>query len=218
VLTDFQIFNRPAVPGAKESPLQATITETDRLVLSHEHVVVTFEYAALNFVAPQKNRYSYKLEGFDRDWNDAGTRRSVTYTNLPAGRYVLRVRGANNDGVWNEAGVALPVQVLPPFWATWWFGLACAAAVVALAWNAHRARVRRHEETERELQVRVREGLAHIRTLSGMLPICAWCKRIRQDDGYWKQIETYVSEHSQAEFTHGICPNCAQEQVAAHRR
>jgi ligand-binding sensor domain-containing protein len=213
VLTELQIFNRPALPGAAGSPLAATITETRELTLSPEHGVVSFSFASLSYVAPPKNRHAYRLEGFDPDWIDAGTRRTATYTNLPAGSYVFRVRGSNNDGVWNEEGLALRVTVLPPFWKTWWFAGLCVAAALGAGLAAHRARVRQHVRAEAELQVRVQEALARIKTLSGMLPICAWCKRVREDDGYWKQIETYVSDHSQAEFTHGICPSCAQSQL-----
>ena len=87
-------------------------------------------------------------------------------------------------------------------------------AALAAALAAHRRARAPAERVERELEARVREGLARIQTLSASCPICAWCKRVREDDGYWKQLETFVSEHSQAEFTHGICPTCAREQMA----
>ena len=72
----------------------------------------------------------------------------------------------------------------------------------------YRLRVRRHIRMEHELQERVTTALADIKTLHGLLPICAWCKKVRDDTGYWNQIEEYVGEHSQAEFSHGICPDC----------
>ena len=82
--------------------------------------VVTFEFAALDFASPADNRYVYKLEGFDRDWIDIGARRRVTYTNLDGGSYIFRVKGSNNDGVWNDEGITLALSVAAPPWKTWW--------------------------------------------------------------------------------------------------
>ena len=208
VLTDLKIFNKSAELGASGSPLERTITETSALTLSHEHAMVTFEFAALNFVIPQKNKYVYKLEGFDQAWNEVGTQRNATYTNLPAGRFTLRVRGSNNDGVWNDQGVSLEVRVTPPWWKARWFLAAMALVVLGLAVGTHWLRLRQHVRAEHVLQERVKAALADIKTLRGMLPICAWCKKVRDDGGYWSQIEQYVSERTEAEFTHGICPAC----------
>jgi ligand-binding sensor domain-containing protein len=210
VLTGLALFNQPVPVGAPGSPLATgTITEAPDLTLSYRDSVVSFEFAALDLVIPSKQQYRYKLEGFDAAWNEVGSRRIATYTNLPPGRYTLRVAGANNDGVWNEDGVRLPLRVVPPFWRTGPFRSMVVVALLAAAFGAHRWRLRRHVLTERVLKRRVQEALAEIKTLSGLLPICAWCKRIRADDGQWSQIEAYVKDHTQADFTHGICPDCA---------
>jgi hypothetical protein len=94
VITDFQIFNKSSKIGGKDSPLRQHISETGKIVLSHRHGVFSFEFAALDYTAPEKNRYAYKMEGVDRDWNEVGTRRFATYTNLDPGEYVFRVRGS----------------------------------------------------------------------------------------------------------------------------
>ncbi len=208
VLTDLKIFNRRAVVGALGSPLEKTITETSTLQLSYRHNMVTFEFAALNFVIPEKNRYAYKLEGFDSLWNEVGAQRSATYTNLPPGTFTLRVRASNNDGFWNNDGVALRIRVTPPFWRMTWFLTLLTLTLVACAGLAYGLRLRQHRLVERELQERVTAALADVKTLRGLLPICAWCKKIRDDHGYWSQLEVYVSRHTQAEFSHGICPDC----------
>jgi Y_Y_Y domain len=210
VLTELKIFNKPVGIGLPDSPLAKAITETSELTLSYQHSVVTFDFAALNFVLPAKNQYAYKLEGFDRAWNEVGAQHSATYTNLPHGTFTLRVRGSNNDGVWNDEGVSLRVRVLPPFWRTWWFLAATLLVLVGGVVGAYALRVRRHILAERELQQRVSAALAQVKTLSGLLPLCAWCKKVRDDSGYWNQIEEYVSEHTQAEFSHGICPECRE--------
>ncbi len=85
------------------------------------HVHFQFDYAGLSFTAPLKVRYRYRLEGFDRNWTDAGTRRSAYYTNIPPGKYTFRVQAANNDGLWNAAGAAFSFELRPHFYQTLWF-------------------------------------------------------------------------------------------------
>lgn len=110
---------------------------------------VSFEFVALDFRLPPRSRYAYRLDGFDADWIDSGEQRTARYTNLPPGRYVFRVRGANADGVWNEAGVALPVEVLPPWWRTWWFRVAVIVAGVLALTVAYRLRIARLRALDR---------------------------------------------------------------------
>jgi len=92
-----------------------------RLKVQAGHVHFEFDYAGLSFEAPQKVRYRYMLEGFDRGWTDAGTRRTAYYTNIPPGRYTFRVQAANNDGIWNTTGAALSFELQPHFYQTLWF-------------------------------------------------------------------------------------------------
>jgi signal transduction histidine kinase len=96
------------------------ITMRDRLELSYKDNILTFEFAALSFRNAAKNQYAYKLQGFNDDWIQLGTKREITFTNLDPGEYVLHVRGSNNDGVWNEAGASLEITIAPPWWRTWW--------------------------------------------------------------------------------------------------
>ncbi len=150
-LTAFLKFNRPA---ADAGPAPAI----DRIRLDYQDDVVTFEFAALDFAAPERNRYAYKLEGFDSDWIELGAVHRVTYTDLPHGPYVLRVKAANNDGLWNEQGLAVPVRVLPPPWRTWWaylaYLLAGSGALVGLVRTQQR-KLARETEYRRRLEVEV---------------------------------------------------------------
>jgi ligand-binding sensor domain-containing protein len=199
---------RPALPG---SPLATSISETETLTLPYTANVMTLEFAALNFIVPTKNRYRYRLEGFDREWSPISADRTATYTNLAPGRYVFRVRAANNDGVWNESGAALRIVITPPFWQTWWFRALGLLAIAAGLAAAHRTRVAQLRQRERELKARVEEELARVKILRGLLPICACCKKVRDDHGYWSQIESYIADHSEADFSHGLCPDCVKE-------
>ena len=99
-------------------------------------------YTAPSFVAPEKVRFKYKLEGFDKDWIDSGTRRIAYYTNLRPGAYTFRVIASNNDGVWNETGAAFALYLKPYFYQTYWFYAVCLLALVLLAWLLFRLRVR----------------------------------------------------------------------------
>jgi hypothetical protein len=87
----------------------------------------------LNYLAPEKNQYAYRMEGFDKGWIHAGHRRYAAFTNLDPGEYVFRVRASNNDGVWNMAGLAVRVVIDPPFWQTGWFRVLALVTFVALS-------------------------------------------------------------------------------------
>ncbi len=153
VVTSFLKFN-------KEVETEVPLSEVRSIELSYKDYVVSFEFAALDYSAPQKNRYSYRLEGFETDWNEVGNLNRATYTNLDPGSYILRVKAANNDGVWNENGLAIPIRVVPPPWQTWWAYLLYAAAAVAgvLAILANLAAKRRREtEQRRSLERQVAE-------------------------------------------------------------
>jgi hypothetical protein len=102
VLTGLELFNVPVAAGAPGSPLRLPIGETAELTLTHAQNVVTFGFAALDFTAPEKTRYAYRMDGFDAGWQEVGHQRAASYTNLAPGRYTFRVRASNGDGVWNE--------------------------------------------------------------------------------------------------------------------
>jgi PAS domain S-box-containing protein len=110
------------------------------------------DYTALSFVVPQKVHFQYKLEGYDRDWQDAGTRRQAFYSNIPPRDYTFRVKACNNSGLWNEAGASLDFFVAPAYYQTNWFRLSCLAAFIALLWVLHRWRVHQLKSQEKRLR------------------------------------------------------------------
>jgi len=350
VITDFEVFNKPISIG--ERGLRNNRSADEPLVLSYRQSMFSFSFAALNYFSSKRTQYAYKLEGFDKDWNYVGKKRTATYTNLDPGKYVFRVKGSNNDGVWNEKGVALSIVITPPFWGTIWFRLLLAAVAVGIVFLIYKWRIqvrdlvaqrrmeaavtkernllrtlidnipdgiyvkdiecrkvivnpadihhlgctseaevlgkndfdiypkemaegffaddqsviktgqpvinreeyvldengqklwldtsklplrdekgqiiglvgvgrditdkkkaeeeRKKAEAERErLITELQEALADVKLLSGLVPICAKCKKIRDDQGYWTQIESYIQDRSSAKFSHSICPDCA---------
>jgi len=159
VITGFQLANKPVEIG-EESILKSSIMETDELTLSYEDRVISFEFAALNYRAPQKNRYRYMLQGFDETWTEVGSdRRYVTYTNLDSGEYLFRVLGSNNDGVWNEEGVSIDITITPPWWGTTWFRVVAVILLVGLV--ASTFLLQRRNARARELRL---EALVEKRT------------------------------------------------------
>ncbi len=112
-ITNFKLFNESVL-------FTETLENLDEIQLSHDDSVVSFSFAALDYTAPAKNQYRYKLEGFDREWIQRSDNREATYTNLDSGKYVFRVQGSNNDGIWNERGASLSLIVHPAPWLTWW--------------------------------------------------------------------------------------------------
>ena len=144
-LTSFKIFNR-------DVDLGTPVSEVRELRVDHGQKVLSFRFTALDFAAPNKNLYAHKLEGFDDDWVYTQNNRDVTYTNLDPGRYLLRVKGSNRDGVWNEAGLTLPLVVVPPVWMTWWFRLLALLALLLLASVAYALRTRAIRVRNRQLK------------------------------------------------------------------
>jgi signal transduction histidine kinase len=123
-----------------DTELQPSNTE---LNVPPGHNRFAFEYAGLSYAAPSKLRYRYILEGFDKQWTDASTRRIAYYTNLPPRHYRFRVQAANNSGTWNEAGAELAFYVHPPFYRRLWFLLLALAVIAAIVVLLYRLRVRR---------------------------------------------------------------------------
>ncbi len=152
VFTDLRLAGERVVPGTPGGPLERALGETSELRLSYRETLITFEFAALNYILPEKNRFRYRLSGIDPTWNDGGSQGSATYTRIPPGRYSLHVQAANNDGVWNRQGASLLVVVTPPLWQTWWFRLAAVALLATAVVAGHKLRTRAIQARNRELQ------------------------------------------------------------------
>lgn len=147
-----QITDNPYVPPMVitafrtfDGILRQDITSSDDITVSYKEKYLTFDYAALHYANPEKNRYAFMLEGFDEYWISAENARSANYTNLSPGNYTFKVKGANNDGVWNEDGVAVDFTITTPPWRTWWaylLYLLLALAIIYALWRNEVNRLR----------------------------------------------------------------------------
>lgn len=120
VLKNLYIDNNKIVPLGDDGILKRQLDDQQEIILKYNQSNITIEYSALNYIFSDWNSYTYKLEGFDKEWNNARNRREAFYTNIPPGDYRFIVRGSNNDGVWNNVGASIKIKILPPFWKTWW--------------------------------------------------------------------------------------------------
>ena len=138
--------------GGKPLPVDGT-----SIRLGHDAAALTFEFAALHYSDPQRNRFRHRLAGYDHDWTESdASKRMATYTNLDPGRYEFQVSAANKDGVWGQPSPPLAFEIAPPYWQRWWFRLAVVLSALMLVWAGHRTRERMHARRRRELQVQVR--------------------------------------------------------------
>ena len=147
VLTSFHRLDRPV-------RFDRALDQLDEVTVTHRDNLIAFEYAALDFALPEKTRYRYRLEGFDHDWIEAGSRRRAAYTNLDGGTYSFHVQGASGDGVWNTEGARLQLVVVPPPWKTWWayLGYTFLALLAVFATVRHLQREAEHRRRSRELE------------------------------------------------------------------
>jgi signal transduction histidine kinase len=132
---------------------------------------LTFRYTGLSLLAPDKMQFRYKLEGYDPDWREAGTRRVAYYTNISPGDYTFRVIARNNDGEWNKSGATLEVHLAPPFYRTRLFLVACVAALVLLIVGVHQVRVRTIAAQKKRLEVLVSDRTRELSTASRQLDL-----------------------------------------------
>ena len=126
--------------------LPLDLSQTKELTLGYsDGQMVTFSFASLSYCSPEKNQYAYMLEGFDRDWNYVGNQNRATYTNLPAGTYLFRVKATNNDGLWSTNEATLKIVVHPPFWWSWYAKLFYLLLIGLIIWYYVHTRLKRAE-------------------------------------------------------------------------
>ena len=148
VITQFKLFDE-LVKGANESK---------EIVLKYDQNYFSFEFASLSFYNPSKNKYTYRLEGVDKDWVYSGSRHYAGYTNIDPGTYTFKVKGTNNDGVWNEQGASIIIIIKPPWWKTLLFRIAAGLFVIVSFYGLVRWRLQQKfrlqlERSEKEKQV-----------------------------------------------------------------
>ena len=162
IITGLRIFQKPVTPHEKilgKVILTKPIYETREITLYHKHNVFSIEFTGLHFEYPEKNKYAYMLENFDKTWQHTGaTRREATYTNLDGGKYIFKVKAANSDGVWDKEPVELVINIIPPFTKTLLFKFIILTLIVLTVFLYFEARlwITRRQKKLLQMQVAVR--------------------------------------------------------------
>lgn len=145
-ITQLKLFDKPVNIGDTVNGrviLEKNLAKSERLTLTHKENVIGLSFAALDYTSPHQNKYRYRLEGFDEEWIVASAGdRTANYTNLEAGDYIFRVQGSNSDGVWSKHEAKLVIEVLPPWWGTWWFRVVALLVVGGTFVTVYQWRVR----------------------------------------------------------------------------
>lgn len=157
VITEFKIFNQKT--GNKNfSSLISSISNSEEIVLSHDQNDFSFQFASLDYNAPELNQYAYYMEGYDKSWIYSRKRRFVTYTNLDPGEYIFQVKATNSDGVWSRNVAKIFIVINPPFWRTWWAYTIYAIVFLGSMYLIRATELKRRQRKEEERLRREREA------------------------------------------------------------
>jgi len=164
VVTSFLVFNKPlnrVAENAGSVTLTQDIADTKSIALSYKQSFISLEYAALDFGLVSRKKYAFILEGFDSDWNEVESRNTASYTNLPGGEYLFKLKYQNSTGQWSPISSVLKITVVPPFWLTWWFKFLVVAFLVIFIFGIFKYRLRtiRFRQLILEKQVQERTDL-----------------------------------------------------------
>ena len=188
---------------------RVAISEDRPVVIEPGQHDLEVHYTSPGSFDAEKTRFRYRLEGHDERWSEVDGRRTAYFTHIPPGTYSFRVSAANRFGRWNEDGATLRIIVEAPWWQTTTaYGLYLLSAVCLLWLYVRRQRLR-IQYGEKLLAERTQQ----LHQLADLLSICANCKKVRGDEGLWEQIEVFFANHSNLQFSHGLCPDCTREML-----
>jgi len=160
VVTSFQLFNKPlaiAKDSNDPSPLKQDISDARSIDLSYKQSDISMEYASLDFGSADKKQYAFKLDNFDPDWNYVGSRNTASYTNLPPGHYTFRIKYKNSAGLWSPVKNSLEINIIPPFWLTWWFKVLAIVLIFGIVYLLFKYRLKAIKSRQLELEKQVEE-------------------------------------------------------------
>jgi len=146
IITGFEVFNKTLAVAKNNNDtaqLKKDISDTRSLTLSYKQSVFSFEFAALDFAPANKKNYAYKLENFDKEWNYVGSRNTASYTNIPPGIYIFKLKYQNSSGLWSPVTSEIRITIVPPYWSTWWFELLILLLIIGGIYSLFRYRIKR---------------------------------------------------------------------------
>jgi ligand-binding sensor domain-containing protein/signal transduction histidine kinase len=153
-ITGFQVNNKDMAIAAEGAPLKKSITYTNKIILKNDESTFSIDFAALSYTAPEMSQYAYKMDGIDKDWVYLKSNRKVYFTGLPAGTYTFKVKAANSTGAWNDSETKLVIEILPPWWASWWaYVMYSVIGVLIISYLIYNYHQRIEEKNRRKIEL-----------------------------------------------------------------
>lgn len=171
IITDFLLFNKPVSANQNNSPLRQHISQTEELTLNYKQSILTFKFQAINYIHNERCEYAYQLQEFEKDWNYVKNQKTATYTNLPPGQYIFKVKASNNDGLWNEEGTSLRIKILPAWYQTWLFRIVTATLSVLMLFSLYTRRVKSLQMQKDRLRLKVKERTVELQNANDNLRV-----------------------------------------------
>jgi len=190
--TSFKIFDKPV-------SFKQSLNTLDIIKLQYSQNFFSFEFASLDYTIPAKNIYAYMLEGFDKEWVYSGSRRYVSYTNLDPGNYVLKVKGTNSDGIWNQKGSSLKIIIIPPFWQTWWAYTMYSFLIIASILGIIKMRSWKLEKEKHQLEKVVNERTNEIQVKN--IKLAEQTEKLQEMDEIKSRFFTNISHEFRTPLT-----------------
>lgn len=156
-ISELKVFNKHVLPNDDSGILKKAVSQVDSLTFNYKQSVININFKALTFRHPERVHYAYFLDGFETKWNYVGNNPSATYTNLDPGEYTLRMKSTNSDGVWVDNELDIHIEILSPFWGTWWFRTLVAALVLLSFYSAYNIKLRNIKKNQRRLESKIAE-------------------------------------------------------------
>lgn len=191
VISDLLLFNKPVQVGDtvnNQVVLHKSISELSEVVLSYKNNMISFHFAALHFARPSRNDYACYLEGLEKDWNYIGNKREASYTNLDPGKYTFRVKASNNDGIWNENGIALKIIIRPPWWKTWVFRICSVLFLISMAGGYYFFRINLLKKQKKILEILIKKRTKEVEDKNALL---------QQSSEELNEVNTLLEERQQ---------------------
>ena len=152
-ITGFQVNNKDLAIAKNGSPLKKSVTYTDKIILKNNQSTFSIDFASLSYTAPEMSEYAYKMEGLDKDWIYLESNRKIYFTGLPAGNYIFKVKAANSIGAWNLQETKLVIEILPPWWASWWaYGCYCLLGALIVYYSVRNYHKKVEEKNRRKIE------------------------------------------------------------------
>ncbi|HEA23413.1 MAG TPA: sensor histidine kinase [Pricia antarctica] len=156
-ISGLKLFNREVIPNDNTGILQKDVSQVKSLTFNHNQSVFTIDFKAITYRHPNRVNYAYFLEGFETDWNYVENTSSATYTNLNPGNYTLRIKSTNSDGIWVNNEVKLNIEIIPPYWQTWWFKLMALVFLLFFLYISYNIKVRTIKKNQNILKRKIEE-------------------------------------------------------------